>query len=60
MNIKLTEEEIKQLIEKYKNYEKVGLINYAEFCDNIDKVFGEVADPKEVIGKSKSTAVSNG
>lgn len=37
--------------------DKTGLIDYATFCENIESVFGENADPKEVIGGSRSTAV---
>jgi hypothetical protein len=38
--------------------EKSGLVNYSTFCDYIDSVFGEAANPTDVIGNSKSTAVS--
>jgi hypothetical protein len=38
--------------------EKSGLVNYSSFCENIDSVFGEAANPTDVIGNSKSTAVS--
>ena len=54
----MTEEEIKQLIAKYKLYgDKEDLINYSDFCDNIDSIFGEGTVPAHVIGNSKSTAV---
>ena len=58
MNIRLTEEEIKTIIAKYKLQDKEDLINYAQFCENIDRVFGEGVSPTEVIGGSKSTAVT--
>ena len=35
-----------------------GLINYSDFCDNIDQVFGEGYLASDIIGNSKSTAVS--
>jgi hypothetical protein len=57
LNIRLTEDEIKQLIAKYKIQDKEDLINYAQFCENIDRVFGEGVSPTDVIGGSKSTAV---
>ena len=38
--------------------DKEDLSNYSDFCDNIDSVFGEGKSAKEVIGNSKSTAVS--
>jgi hypothetical protein len=39
--------------------DKEGLINYADFANNIDSVFGEAINPTSVIGNSKSTAVSS-
>lgn len=33
-----------------------GLIDYATFCNNIDHVFSDQADPMAVIENSKSTA----
>jgi hypothetical protein len=33
-----------------------GLINYADFCGNIDYVFTDNADPNLIIENSKSTA----
>jgi len=39
--------------------DKEGLINYADFANNIDSVFGEAINPTAVIGNSKSTAVSS-
>ena len=33
-----------------------GLINYADFCANIDYVFTDKADPNVIIENSKSTA----
>ena len=33
-----------------------GLINYADFCANIDYVFTDKADPNFIIENSKSTA----
>lgn len=33
-----------------------GLVNYAQFCDNIDVVFADTSDPGAVIENSKSTA----
>ena len=58
LNFKFTEEEIQQLLQKYQLDEKSGLVNYADFCNNIDKVFGEESNPAEVLGNNKSTAVS--
>lgn len=31
-------------------------MNYARFCENIDTVFADVADPLAIIENSKSTA----
>ncbi len=45
------------MIAKYKLQDKEDLINYFNFCDNIDRVFGEGVSPTEVIGGSKSSAV---
>ncbi len=42
------------LINKYKSTN--GLINYADFCKNIDTVFSGGADPLSVIENSKSSA----
>lgn len=44
------------MIAKYKIQDKEDLINYAQFCENIDRIFGEGVSPTEVIGGSKSTA----
>jgi|LauGreDrversion4_2_1035121.scaffolds.fasta_scaffold64522_6 hypothetical protein len=38
--------------------EKSGLVNYSTFSNYIDSVFGEAANPTDVIGNSKSSAVS--
>ena len=55
MNLKLTEGEIKSLLEKYT--ETGGLVNYYAFCDNINFVFTDQANPREFIDNSKSTAM---
>ena len=34
----------RRLIKKYKMFDKEGLINYSDFCDHIDSVFGEGHD----------------
>lgn len=36
-----------------------GLVNYKGFCNNINQVFTEHANPKEVIEGAKSQAVSH-
>jgi len=33
-----------------------GLVNYSEFCANVDHVFSDLCDPIAVIDNSKSTA----
>lgn len=33
-----------------------GLINYAQFCDNVDFVFSDACEPMAVIDNSKSTS----
>jgi hypothetical protein len=33
-----------------------GLINYAEFCDNVNHVFSDTCNQVDVIENSKSTA----
>lgn len=58
MNLKFSKEEIDSLIEKYK-IPNTGLVNYAAFCDNINHVFTDTADPLNVIENSKSTASFN-
>ena len=55
MNLKLNESEIKSLLDKYT--ETGGLINYYAFCDNINFVFTDQANPREFIDNSKSTAM---
>ena len=50
----MNEEEVQQLLEKYRMTS--GLINYADFCGNIDVVFAASSDPIAVIENSKSTA----
>lgn len=50
----LNETEINALIAKYSIGQ--GLINYSDFCANIDTVFVETANPTDIIENSKSTA----
>jgi len=54
LNVRFSEEEITSLINKYKCTN--GLINYADFCKNIDTVFSDKGDPTAVIENSKSSA----
>lgn len=54
MNIRFTEQEVQQLISKYRMQN--GLINYDSFCNNIDNVFFDGADPMGVINNAKSSA----
>ena len=42
LNLRLSEVEIKQLLDKYT--EDSGLVNYAAFCDNINFVFSDLAN----------------
>jgi hypothetical protein len=56
--LKFSREEIDSLIEKYKIADS-GLVNYAAFCDNINHVFSDAADPLSVIENSKSTSNYN-
>jgi hypothetical protein len=42
------------LLSKYK--QPNGLVNYADFCDNVDAVFTDAMNPVAVIENSKSTA----
>ena len=48
---------MQQLIQKYKIDDKSGLINYYQFCDNIDSVFREGTDTQGIIQNSLSSAV---
>lgn len=45
---------MQQILTKYRAGN--GLINYADFCNNIDFVFTDAVDPNQVIENSKSTA----
>lgn len=54
LNIRFTEQEVQQLIAKYRMQN--GLINYDSFCTNIDNVFFDGADPMGVINNAKSSA----
>ena len=54
LNFNLTEAELKQIINKYR--ENQGLINYASFCAKIDEVFCDTVNQKDVINESKSSA----
>lgn len=42
------------MLSKYK--QQNGLVNYADFCNNVDVVFNDTVDPIAVIENSKSTA----
>ena len=46
--------EVDALIAKYKL--PSGLINYSDFCKNIDHVFTDLSDPNAVIENAKSSA----
>jgi len=39
--IQISEEEMKLLTDKYKSSTTVGMVNYKEFCENIDRIFTE-------------------
>lgn len=54
MNIKFSELEMQQLIQKYKMTN--GLINYYDFVANIESVFYDGANPMAVINNAKSSA----
>jgi hypothetical protein len=54
LNIQLSMEEVNALIAKYRL--DSGLINYADFCNNIDTVFAAGSDPDAVINNAKSSA----
>jgi len=56
LQIKLTQQEIDSLINKYKTG-VANLVSYDAFCKNIDKVFSDdCADPKNVIFGAQSAA----
>ena len=50
----MSQAEVDALINKYKL--PSGLINYSDFCKNIDHVFSDAADPNSVIQNAKSSA----
>ncbi len=56
LNFKLTQNEIDELIARYK-VGNSGLINYSAFISNINSVFSDTANPSEVIHNVKSQAV---
>jgi hypothetical protein len=37
--------------------DKSGLINYSDFCSNIDRVFDDDANTTQVLNNAKSSAV---
>ena len=55
LNLRLTEVEIKQLLDKYTEHS--SLVNYYAFCDNINFVFSDLANQREYINGSRSTAI---
>jgi len=57
LGIAMTEDENQQLIQKYRCQDASGLINYYNFCDNINQVFTEHVDPNKIIQGVRSTAV---
>lgn len=57
LNFKFSEQEIQQLLKKYQCQN--GLVNYADFCANVDNVFSDTCDTQAVIDNSKSTANFN-
>lgn len=56
LNVRFSETEIQQLLAKYKQPYGAGLVNYADFCNNVDTVFSDSVNPVAVIENSKSTA----
>ena len=57
LNFRFAESEIQQILDKYQDH--TGLVNYAQFCNNVDYVFSDQCDPIAVIENSKSTANFN-
>lgn len=54
LNFQFKESEIRQLLTKYT--QTGGLVDYATFCANIDKVFSYDVNHRDFIENSKSTA----
>lgn len=54
LNLRLSEAEVNSLLDKYRL--PSGLIDYASFCQSVDTVFSDAADPKAAIQNAKSTA----
>jgi len=57
LNVRLNENEIKDLISRYRQHDGSGLINYAAFIRNINTVFTDSVNPSEVIQNVNSQAV---
>jgi hypothetical protein len=55
LNVKLSDFEIKQLLEKYKTPE--GLIDYKTFCESVEKVFFEEDAAQDALEKHRSKPV---
>jgi quinol monooxygenase YgiN len=53
--VKLSEFEIKQLLDKYRTPE--GLIDYKTFCESVEKVFFEEDAAQDALEKHRSKPV---
>ncbi len=57
LNFKFNEEEMQQLLQKYKDTNSNDLINYFNFVSNIDKVFDDGQDQFGIVNNVRSTGV---
>ena len=57
LGVSLTEQETQELINRYR-VGNAGLINYRDFVDKLDTVFGDQVDTSSVIQNARTTAVS--
>lgn len=58
--MRLDEIETQELLRKYSHPTEVGLVRYSDFCDNLNHVFSDAADPARAVEEAKSTPLMGG
>lgn len=58
--MRLDEIETQELLRKYAHPTEVGLVRYSDFCDNLNHVFSDLADPSRAVEEAKSTPLMGG
>lgn len=58
LNINLSQQEISEVINRYRVTDGTGMVNYAAFIAKINTVFSDAVNPSNVIQNVRAQAVS--